>query len=189
MNKIIPIIVLFFFLSPPPFSSSASPPVIAGPDMKIINNNIIVNLSITDAAELEEIVKSGIDKEIVFTVELLRAWNLWPDEFVVSKQIRKRIKYDNLREQYSVSVSDGQAVSEKHFKNYFSLKDQIFVVRDINLANIKELEPGKYYIRMVVESRSIEQLPFLGFLMLFIPEVEMSLAKESELFNVGAVIR
>ncbi len=167
-------------------SSHASTPNIIGVGMKIIDNNIIVNLSVENVAEFEATINSGIEKEIVFTVELLRVWNFWPDEFVVSKKIKKVIRYDNLREQYRASSYDGIIRTEKKFRDYTAVKNWIFSVDGINLAHIKELEPGRYYIRAIVESKSLKQLPLTGFLMHFIPEVEMSLARESMPFLVEA---
>lgn len=164
--------------------ASAATPSIIGPDMEIVDNNIIVNLSIDNVAELEDTIRSGIKKEIVFTVELLRVWRFWADEYVVSKRITKVIKYDNLREQYLASTDNGIITVDNHFKDYNSMKDWIFTVNGVNLANIRELEPDSYYLRIVVESKSIEQLPVIGYMMHFIPEVEMTLAKESEPFVV-----
>jgi len=171
------IFVLLLLL--PAFPDAAVKPNIIGPDMEIIDNNIIVSLSIENATEIEKTILAGIKKEIVFTVELLRTWKFWPDEFIVSKQIKKVVKYDNLRKRYRASSYNGIVLTEKHFENYSAIKNWIFTVDKINLANIKELDPSRYYIRIVVESKSIEQLPLIGVLMHFIPEVEMSLAKES----------
>ncbi|MBI5739260.1 MAG: DUF4390 domain-containing protein [Nitrospirae bacterium] len=155
--------------------------------MKIINNNIIVETSIADTSDLEQSIKSGVGKEIVFTTELIRVWRFWPDEFVVSKKISRVIKYDNLRDQYSLSSFDGTTRTGKNFTDFISLKDRIFTVAAVNLANVRELDPSHYYIRVVVESRSMEQLPLIGFLMHLVPEVEMSLAKESPPFEVGPI--
>ena len=168
--------------------ASALVPEIIGPDMMIINNNIIVNLSIDNVTDLEATIRAGIEKEIIFTIELIRSWRFWPDEFVVSKKISKVIKYDNLRDQYRASSYDGISRIENNFKDFNAMKDWIFNVNAINLANVKELERDSYYIRIVVESKSLEQLPLIGFMMHLIPEVEMSLAKESEPFIVGGDI-
>ena len=65
------------------------------------------------------------------------------------------------------------------------MKNWILSEDYISLANIKELDPGSYYIRVVVESRSREKIPLLGLLMYLLPEVEMSLAKESQPFKAG----
>ncbi len=164
--------------------AGAAAPKIIGPDMEIIDNNIIVSISIDNFKDLETTIKSGIEKEIIFTTELLRSWRLWPDEFIVSKRFEKVIKYDNLRDQYMASSYDGITRINKRFKDYGSLREWIFSVNTFNLANITGLEPSDYYIRVVVESKSIEQLPLLGFLAYFIPAVEMSLAKESSSFRI-----
>lgn len=164
---------------------SAATPSILGPDMEIINNNIIVRTSIADTSDLEQTIKSGVGKEIIYTIELIRAWKFWPDEFVVSKRIRKVIIYDNLRDEYRVSLRDGQTRTDNKFNDFNTLKDWIFSADAINLANIRELELGSYYIRVIVESKSREQLPLIGFLMHLIPEVEMSLAIESQPFTAG----
>lgn len=165
-------------------TANALTPDIIGPEMEIRDNNIIISLSIKDVRELESTIKSGIGKEIVFTVELLRTWLLWPDEFVVSKKIEKLIKYDNLREQYEASSYDGILRENKSFYSYSEMQNWLYSTNNVDLANVKELEPGSYYIRVIVESKSMEQLPLIGYLMHLIPEVEMSLAKESQPFIV-----
>lgn len=171
------------FSSASPFIFSSSP-YITGPDMRIIDKNIIVDISIDNLQALDSIIHTGVEKQIEFTVELLRNWRYWPDEFVVSKKIRKTIQYDNLRGQYRAASDNGVTRIEKHFKDYSQMNTWIFMVDSVNLANIRELEPGSYYIRIIVESKSMKQLPLIGFFMHFIPEVEMTLAKESRPFVV-----
>jgi hypothetical protein len=156
------------------------------PEIKIQDNDIIVNTGLTDLKEIEPIINSGVEKEIVFTIELLRQWRFWPDEFVVSKKIRRTIRYDNLRGHYIASSKEDGSEIKRRFKDFDdSLRKWLFRVEGLNLANIKELEPGRYYIRVLVESKSRELPRMIGLLMLFIPEVEMSLAKESKrLLNI-----
>jgi len=189
MKKLLFILIVSLcsmILSPP--SSSAAPRIV-GPEMEIINNNIIVKTSIADTTSLEQAIQSGVRKEIIFTAELIRVWNFWPDEFVVSKKIRNIVKYDNLRDQYWVSFRDGTTRTDRKFNDFSSLKDRIFTADAVNIANIRELEPGIYYIRIIIESKSREQLPLIGFLMHLLPEVEMSLAKESQTFTVGKTVK
>jgi len=176
----IPLYSLFM----PPAASGVTPYII-GPDVKIINNNIIVRTSIADIADLEQTVKSSIGKEIIFTAELMRVWDFWPDEFIVSKKIRKIVKYDNLRDQYRTSWRDGLVRTDNILTEFNTMKNWILSEDSISIANIKELEPGSYYIRIVVESKSREKIPLLGLLMYLVPEVEMSLVKESQPFVAG----
>ena len=176
------IVILTSFLI---LTSSLATAEILGPEIKIEGNDILVNTGLTNTAEIEAMINSGVEKEILFTIELFRLWNFWPDEFVASKKIQRIIKYDNLRGQYLILSYDGKLQIEKKFKDFdASMKNWVFTVNKINLANTKELEPGKYYIRIVVESKSRELPPVIGLLMLFIPEVEMSFAKESQVFIV-----
>ncbi len=176
------IVILTSFLI---LTSSLATAEILGPEIKIEGNDILVNTGLTNTAEIEAMINSGVEKEILFTIELFRLWSFWPDEFVASKKIQRIIKYDNLRGQYLISSYDGKLQIEKKFKDFdASMKNWVFTVNKINLANTKELEQGKYYIRIVVESKSRELPPVIGLLMLFIPEVEMSFAKESQVFIV-----
>jgi hypothetical protein len=169
-----------------PASVSGVTPYIIGPGVKIINNNIIVRTSIAEIADFEQLVKSSIGKEIIFTAELMRELDFWPDEFIVSKKIRKIIKYDNLRDQYRTSWRDGLVRTDNILTEFNTMKDWILSEDSISIANIKELEPGSYYIRIVVESRSREKIPLIGLLMYLVPEVEMSLAKKSQVFVIGS---
>lgn len=165
-------------------AGAATGPEMIGPEMQIVDSNIMVSMQVRNVAELESHIRSGVEKSVIFTIELLRVWKFWPDEFVVSKRIERAVRYDNLRDQYRVSSFDGITRSDRYFTDYEPAKDWIFTIRKVNLAHVKELDPGTYYIRIVLESKSLEQLPLIGFLMHVIPEVEMSLARESEPFII-----
>ncbi len=165
--------------------ASAIRPHIFGPQIKIIDNNIIVNLSLQNISDLEAVINSGVGKEIIFTVELLRDWKFWPDEFVASKTFRKIIKYDYLRDQYRATSYDGLNRTEKQFNNYYSVRNWIFTEKGIKLANVRGLEPDEYYVRVIVESKSLKQLPVIGMLMHLVPETDMTIVKESSDFHIG----
>jgi len=186
MRNLIFILSCAFLLLFPESSSHALPPNITG-FLQTVNNDIVVNIAVANATELESTIKSGIEKEIVFTMELIREWKFWPDEFVVSKKIRKTIKYDNLRDQFWTSFFDGITRTDKKFKNYGEVRNWIFSVNEINLANVRQLEPARYYIRVIVESRSIDRLPVMGLLSHLVPEVDMTIARESEPFPIGEI--
>lgn len=166
-------------------TASAANAEIIGPAIKIQNNNIMIGTGFSNIKEIENAIKSGVEKEIVFTIELFREWNFWPDEFVQARKIKKTIKYDNLRGQYRIASHDGTVVKERYLKEFNDLKEWLFTVKDVNLINVKELEQGKYFVRVVVESKSRKIPPVIGFFMLFIPETETSLAKKSPAFVVG----
>lgn len=164
---------------------NASSLMIIGPHAMIKDSAIIVNTGIVNVKELEKSVKSGIEKEVVFTVELFRAWPLWPDEFVSTKKIKMIIKYDNLRDQYWASSSDHDNMKARKFREFLPIQNLLASISPISLGNIKSFETGEYYVRVVIESKSMEYPLLMGLLMHLIPETEMSLAKESEPFIIG----
>src|SRR4030067_3401556 len=125
----IPLYSLFM----PPAASGATPYII-GPDVKIINNNIIVRTSIADIADFEQLVKSSIGKEIILTVELMRVWDFWPDEFIVSKKIRKIVKYDNLRDRYRASWRGGNTRTDKIFTDFNLMKNWVLSEEKMSIA-------------------------------------------------------
>jgi len=176
------LILIFIFI---PFNASAMNPTITGPEWTVKDNNIIVNVSIENVQEFKDIIMTGIAKEIVFTIELLRDIRFWPDEFIVSKKIKRVIRYDNLRDQFLAISDDGINVEELHFRDFESMQSWLFDIRAVDLVNLRELYPGRYYLRVVVRSRSLEHLPLVGFLMHFVPEVDVSLSKRSPVFYVG----
>lgn len=167
------------------FPSLGLPAEILDPKIEIHDNNILVSTGLIDLGEIEAAIRSGVEKDIMFTVELIRVWKLWPDEFVILKKIRTRVKYDYLRERFMLTFSDGKSKTSKMFKGINFMKSRAFMINNMEIANIHELEPGSYYLRVVAESKSRELPRVIGLLMLFIPEVEMSLAKESAPFTVG----
>ncbi len=185
MHKYILIIMLTVMFQVVFPSDKAVAAQILGPDIKILNNEIIVSTGLFSLDELETTINTGIEKEIIFTLELLKVWSFWPDEFVVSKKVQRAVKYDKLREQYFASTNDGNSKEQRKFKDIKKMEAWVFTVLDVNIVNIKELEPGDYYMRIIIESKSRELPPAIGLLLLLIPEVEMSLAKESDIFNIG----
>jgi hypothetical protein len=185
MARFLFIITVLIFTASVPLPAEALPAEIFGPFVKIDDNDILVNTGLTNVEDIASTVNSGVEKEIVFTIELFKVWDYWPDEFVVSKKVQRNIKYDNLRGQYTASTFEGTSQVRKHFRDFNTMKTWTFMVYKINLVNMKELDPGRYYVRVVTESKSKELPPVIGLLMLFIPEVEMSLAKESRTFDIG----
>ncbi|MBI4844600.1 MAG: DUF4390 domain-containing protein [Nitrospirae bacterium] len=185
MKKYLLLFTSAIFLIAAPLNAGASSLKITGPYASIRNNDIIVNTGIVNVKELRSSIMSGVEKEVIFTVELFRVWPFWPDEFVSSKKVRKTIKYDNLREEFRASSSDASAISGNRFRNFSQIEEWLSSAIPVSLGNVKGLDKGKYYVRVVVESKSMDYPLFIGMLMHLIPEREMSLAKESPPFIIG----
>jgi hypothetical protein len=180
--RVLSLFIAFFL-----FPSIVLSTEISGPTVTTENDNILVSTGLSYLGKLESTIETGIEKKIVFTMELFREWNLWPDEFVMSKKIKRTIRYDNLRELYFVTSRDGTSFIQKRFNDFHTMKAWAFKIEDIHIANLGELEPGSYYVKVLVESKSKKLPAVIGILMLFVPEVEMVMTKESKPFNVERI--
>jgi hypothetical protein len=180
--RVLSLFIVFFL-----FPSTVLSTEISGPTVTTENDNILVRTGLSYLGKLESTIETGIEKKIVFTMELFRVWKLWPDEFVMSKKIKRTIRYDNLRGLYFVTSRDGASLIQKRFNDFHTMKVWAFKIEDIHIANLRELEPGSYYVKVLVESKSKKLPAVIGILMLFVPEVEMVMTKKSKLFNVERI--
>ncbi|MBI1811642.1 MAG: DUF4390 domain-containing protein [Nitrospirae bacterium] len=158
---------------------------IIGPETKIVNNEIYVTTGlILDEKQLKDL-KNGIAKEITFYIDLFRAWNMWPDEFVLGKHIVKTLRVDPIKKEYVATSSDGMTVIEKRFNELDSLLRWSLNSGDMKLTNTRELEPADYFVRITVESRLRKLPPVISYLFFFVPEKEFTKVKDSSKFSVG----
>jgi len=184
MKGVVSIFLILTCIISAPVMAKSINPVIKGPDIRVINNDIIVNTAVENVKRFRKIIDSGIEKEIVFRIELIRAWKLWPDEFIVSRKIRRYIGYDALRDQYYLSRKVKGEYTKRYFEDFEEMKPLIFTVKGIDLMNTKALEEGTYYVRVVVETKSRQRIRLMGLLMYLMPKVEMTLIKESPPFRI-----
>lgn len=187
MSKYLFLRVLSLFITLLILPSTVFSTEISGPTITTEDDTILVSTGLSYLGKLESTIETGIEKKIVFTMELFRVWDLWPDEFVISKKIKRTIRYDNLRGLYLVTSRDGASLIQKKFNDFHIMKAWAFKIEDIHIANKRELEPGSYYVKVLVESKSKKLPAVIGILMLFLPEVEMVKTKESKPFNIEGV--
>ncbi len=164
--------------------SAAESQTVAGPEVKLVNNDIFVSFSVNLQEKYLDAVRGGLDKEFRFYVDLFRIWKIWPDEFVLGSAYVKTLKVDPIKKEYVATSSDGSLLIEKRFKSFESMMDWVVVFRDLKLANIRELEPGQYFVRITVESKIRKFPPVIGYLFIFVSENEFRIVRDSAVFKV-----
>lgn len=176
-------LLAFLLLSYAPASSAE----IAGPEVRIQDNEIHVTtaLSLDEKSLLE--MRGGMTKEFRFYIDLFRVWKVWPDEFVVDKFFIRALKSDPVKKEYLATSSDGSTLVQKRFKSLESMLQWALNINDLRLANTRELEAGIYYIRVTVESRIRQKPPVIGYFLIFLPENEFKISKNSPVISVGKV--
>lgn len=158
---------------------------IIGPQVKIVDNQVRVTASlILNEKSLTEL-RNGVTKDLTFTIDLFRVWKMWPDEFIVGKTIVRTLKSDPVTMAYQATSNDGATIVKKKFKSFESMLEWGLLISDLKIANTKDLEKGVYFVRVTVESRIRKLPPVIGHFMIFLPETEFTIRKDSPAFPAG----
>ena len=158
---------------------------IKGPEIKLQNNEINVTTELILEEKYIQELKKGIEKEFKFYIDIFRIWEFWPDEFVFGKFVIRNLKCDPVKTEYIATSNDGNKIIEKRFKSFESMINWAVRIEDLKLVNIKELEPGTYYVKITVESKIRKLPPIIGYFLIFLPENEFKIQKNSHPFNIG----
>lgn len=180
MSRIFSILLLMSALVYPSASESQT---VAGPEVKLVNNDLFVSFSLSLQDKSIEAIRGGVEKEFKFYVDLFRIWKIWPDEFVLGKSFVKTVKVDPIKKEYVATSSDGSLFIEKRFKSLESMMEWVVVFRDLKLVNIKELEQAQYFVRITAESKIRKLPPVIGYLFIFVSENEFRIIKDSTVFT------
>jgi hypothetical protein len=176
--------IIFFLLITLIFPAWSEAEVITGPEVKIVNNDIFVSFSLNlEEKNLQEI-KKGIDKELKLNVDLFRIWKIWPDEFVLGKMNIRTLKADPVKKEYVATSLTGNTLIEKRFKSFESMINGALSVKDLKLTNIREIDPGEYFVRVTIESKIRKLPPVIGYLFIFVSENEFKVVKDSGVFVI-----
>jgi hypothetical protein len=167
-------------------NSLSSAAEIKGPEVKLQDNEIYVTTALSlDENHIQEL-RNGIVKEFRFYIDIFRIWEMWPDEFVLGKFFVRTLKYDPVKMEYIATSADGSTFIEKRFKSFESMVRWAVSINDLKLTNTRELEPGVYFVRVTVESKIRKLPPVIGYFMIFLPENEFKIKKDSSPFSIGA---
>ncbi|HXX53216.1 MAG TPA: DUF4390 domain-containing protein [Thermodesulfovibrionales bacterium] len=180
------IILSLSFLSLLLMSASASGAEITGPDVQVINDEIVITTGLAlDETNIGDL-KNGISKEITFYIDLFRVWRMWPDEFITGKRIVNTLRSDPIKKEYVATTFDGATLIEKRFRRFDSMLDWTLTMKNLKLINVKELQRSDYYVKVTVESRLRQLPPVIGYLLFFVPEKDFKLSKDSPFFAAGS---
>jgi len=167
------------------FSSVSIAAEITGPEVKIQGNEIYITTSLSlDEKQLNEL-RNGIKKEYGFYIDIFRVWNLWPDEFVLSRSFVRSLRSDPVKMEFIATSIDGNTQTKKRFKSFDSMLKWALSFENLKLINVHDLEPGTYFVRVTVESKIRKLPPVIGYFMVFLPENEFKIRKDSPYFTLG----
>ena len=155
-------------------------------DIEVQENHISVSTAVSlDDKHIAEL-KNGIKKEIRFYIDLFKVWNIWPDEFITGKLFVRTIQYDPVKTEYIATSSNGQTIIEKRFTSLESMLQWALSIHELGITIPQDLEPGAYFIRIIVVSKIRNIPPVLRGLLIFISENEFKIEKDSSIFYIRA---
>ncbi len=182
MIRFVPFLAFFLLLA---FSLNAFGNEITGPDVRVIDNEIVVTTGLAlDEKNLGDL-KNGISKEITFYVDLFRFWNVWPNEFITGKKIVKTLRCDPIKKEYIATSFDGATLIEKRFKSFESMLSWGLNIRNLRLIQERELQQSEYFVKVTAESRVRKLPPVINYLLFFVQEKEFKVTKDSGSITVG----
>ena len=157
---------------------------IAGPEVRLTNNDVHVSFSLAPGAKHIEEIKEGIDKELKLYVDLFRVWKIWPDEFVLGKFYSRRMKVDPIKKEYVATSLEGNVIIERRFRSFETMLSWTLSVKDLKLTNTRELDPGQYFVRITAESKVRNLPPMIRQFFVFMSENEFKTRKDSGVFVI-----
>lgn len=157
---------------------------IIGPDVRLINNEIVVTTGLQFDDKIFNELKNGISKEITFYVDIFKVWNIWPDEFISGRKFVRTLKSDPIKKEHIATSFDGVTLTERRFKSIDSMIAWTLNIRELKLTLAKDPETSDYIIRVTAEAKLMELPPVIGPLLFFVPEKDFKLSKSSPTFRV-----
>lgn len=158
---------------------------ISSVNVRLSNNDLYVSASVKPDAKFMEDMNEGMSKEVTFYIDLFRVWDVWPDEFVLGKKVVNILRSNQIKREYTATSIHGNIQLEKRFKDLESMLGWAMNVHEMKLANIRELDPAIYFVKVTVESRIRKLPPVIGYLLFFVPEKEFSISKNSPHFQIS----
>ena len=156
-------------------------------DVTVEKNIIHVSTAVSLDKKYLADLRNGIEKEVRFYVDMFKMWNVWPDEFITGKFSVRTIHYDPVKTEYIATSNDGHKLIEKRFTSFESMVQWALSIHELKIVIPQDLEPGAYFIRVIVSSKIRELPPVLKDILIFIPENEFKIKKDSPVFYIGEV--
>jgi len=164
---LVSIICLSYFLN----TAFANEGKITDINVALGKDEISVSAKLIDGLnkDVEEAIKNGIQKDIIYSAVLKKKRSAWFDEDVVSKEVKYTIKYDVLKKQYTL-ITSGNGNKEKVIQNYDEIKTAVSRIENAVVSPKKVLElDEEYYISIKAEIKDTKLPFFLDYFLFFIP--------------------
>jgi hypothetical protein len=139
-------------------------------DIRILNNktDVVVYAVLTESftKEMESAILAGIPTTFTFTLITYQETDWWVDKKISEITIKHIIKYDNVKQTYS--VISAQDKPEAVFKDFASAKRAMSELSGVPVVPIAALTKGnEYYIKIKAKLEKYRPPSFMRYIFFF----------------------
>jgi hypothetical protein len=163
------IIAVFFLLqfTSPSFAEQAYLSNIVLTDT---SDHLLVYFSVEDCftPEMNKAIDSGLNTTFTFFVTLYEKNFFWWDKKIINDKISHSIKYDHLKKNYEVRLSDkkSEAITVNDFEKAKKLMTEVVAYKVIPLAGLKK--GSRYQLQLMAELDKIRLPLYLHYVFFFL---------------------
>ena len=116
------------------------------------SDGVFVSFRVGDAfnEDIEHAIRTGLEVNFRYNVELKRPRGIWPDGHVARRVISSTVAYDNLTKRYKLTREiDGKVDATEVVADAEAMRRFMTTFESLRLFELSELEPNdSYYVRV-----------------------------------------
>ena len=134
--------------------------------------NLRFHLANSFSPKMEEAINNGIPTAFTFYVNLYQIRSFWNDKFLAATTLTKTIKYDNLKNEYTiVTTQNNQETSSTSLElpTLIEAKKIMTLVEILSIYHLWKLERNNtYYFEVKAEAEGVKPPPYIHYLLFFL---------------------
>ncbi len=118
--------------------------------------------------DMNKAILNGIPTTFTFLIDLYKPRSLWPNKRLISLKLHHTIKYDSLREEFSITLSErgNQTFAVKEFSK---AQEMMADVSNVQMIPLQSLERNnQYQLRIKAELNKVRLPLYLHYLLFFV---------------------
>lgn len=134
------------------------------------SDDLLIYMNVEGAfrEKMKKAILSGVPTTFSFIVRLYRVRNLWPDKNIKVIKVTNTIKYNNLKEEFTVKRS-WEKRAPVITRSFDEARQLMAEVDGLKVVSLKQLEKGKHYQLRAKAKLSKVTLPlYLHYILFFV---------------------
>ena len=133
-------------------------------------DDLLVYLNVEGAfrEKMKKAVLSGVPTSFSFFVSLFRVRNLWFDKKIIDLMVTNTVKYDNLKEEFTIKRS-WEKSGPLILRSFDEVKKLITEIDGLKIVPLEQLEKGqRYQLRAKAELSKVTLPYYLHYVLFFV---------------------